>query len=680
MSGDAPRLAGPAGLTLVAVALTAAMAAPVLLHPASRLFGSELVGRHAAPFIVISQLERPRPLGPFTQPATDWTGAALARLVGDPVVAFNLLVLASFPLAALFAYLLAWELSRSRLAAWVAGLAFAFAPFHLAQAAYHPHGAQVQWLPLYFLALWRSADRAEPRRIALLVAAAVLVALSSFYYGLMAVVLTPVALLGWWIAAGPAGRARAGRAPAATLATLGALALAGLGYVAVSAAPLLAGPSRFAWPKEDLLLYSARWWSYLVPPLGHPVYGPLAEAFWRDRHPGGVLEQQLALGPALLLLAAVAVAARLGPRSGGGRPREAGLAWVPALLLLGAGALLCSLSPVWRLGPVELPRPSAALYAVAPMFRAYARFGVVVALAAALLAGIGAAALARRVGRRAAAAPDARARGAGLRPLAQLGLLGLLGLLAIDVAPFPPWRWRDVLPTAAHRWLSGRPGVRALDCVPETDAAARSAERFFDGEILFLRGAEDCGDPGLPAVLAGRGVTHLIVRGGSPLASLLAAGLHPPGLAPGRAFPDARLLAVEAEPATVEIVFGPGFSWREYKGAESYRWMGSRGTLWLTVTGEQPRAIVLELTLAAFPGRRQVEVRLDGAPHGRVDVGPEPGPHRLAPLALAPGRHRLELRALNPAVVADDVLGNGDRRALAVALWGWRLSPAPDEG
>jgi hypothetical protein len=88
------------------------------------------------------------------------------------------------------------------------------------------------------------------------------------------------------------------------------------------------------------------------------------------------------------------------------------------------------------------------LYEVAPMFRAYARFGVVVGLMIAMLAGAGAAWLwPASTGRRA--------------------VLLLLGLAVLEYAPFPPWRWRDVLPTRAHRWLAAQSGaVRVLDCVP----------------------------------------------------------------------------------------------------------------------------------------------------------------------------------------------------------------------
>ena len=62
---------------------------------------------------------------------------------------------------------------------------------------------------------------------------------------------------------------------------------------------------------------------------------------------------------------------------------------MPVLVIVAVAALVCSLSPERTIGPFTFVRPSALLYHVVPMFRSYARFGVVVQLMAALLAGIG---------------------------------------------------------------------------------------------------------------------------------------------------------------------------------------------------------------------------------------------------------------------------------------------------
>ena len=157
----------------------------------------EIVGRHHDPFTVMEQFARPIRVGVYSQPVTDIPGALLARISGA-VAAYNWLVLLSFPLSAAAAYLLARHLALSPAGATVAAMAYAFSPFHLAHAAYHPHIAQTQWVPLYLLALWRCLDRASPVAVGFLGAAAMAVTLSNFYGGLIAAVITPVAVAAYW--------------------------------------------------------------------------------------------------------------------------------------------------------------------------------------------------------------------------------------------------------------------------------------------------------------------------------------------------------------------------------------------------------------------------------------------------------------------------------------------------
>ena len=138
MSG---RLAEVLGVSAVATAITVVMAVSVLRAPSERVFGTAIVGRHHDPFTVMQQFERPIRIGMYSQPVTDITGALLSRAAG-PVAAYNWLILLSFPFAAATAYLLARHLALSPAAATFAALAYAFSPFHLAHAAYHPHIAQ----------------------------------------------------------------------------------------------------------------------------------------------------------------------------------------------------------------------------------------------------------------------------------------------------------------------------------------------------------------------------------------------------------------------------------------------------------------------------------------------------------------------------------------------------------
>jgi len=184
-------------VSVLATVVTAIIAAPVLRAPSERVFGMEIVGRHHDPFTVMEQFDRPITAGVYSQPVTDIAGALFARVWGA-VAAYNWLVLLSFPLSAAAAYLLARHLALSPAGAGVAAMAFAFSPFHLAHAAYHPQIAQTQWVPLYFLALWRCLDKASPAAVGFLGAAAIAVTLSNFYAGMIAAVMTPIAVAAYW--------------------------------------------------------------------------------------------------------------------------------------------------------------------------------------------------------------------------------------------------------------------------------------------------------------------------------------------------------------------------------------------------------------------------------------------------------------------------------------------------
>jgi len=81
----------------------------------------------------------------------------LQAVIGD-VAAYNLTVWWSWPLAAFGAYLLAREVVGDRRAAFIAGLVYAFYPYHFAQRN-HLNLLSVQWIPFALLFLIRAVRR-----------------------------------------------------------------------------------------------------------------------------------------------------------------------------------------------------------------------------------------------------------------------------------------------------------------------------------------------------------------------------------------------------------------------------------------------------------------------------------------------------------------------------------------
>jgi hypothetical protein len=380
--------------------------------------------------------------------------------------------------------------------------------------------------------------------------------------------------------------------------------------------------------------------------------------FWAGRGlEPALLEQQVGLGWSLLVLGAVPLWLWLrGDRT------SLAVRSAPVLVSVAVAALLCSLSPERRIGSFTFVRPSALLYAVAPMFRAYARFGLAVGLMTVLLAGGGAACLWRwptSTGRRAVAL--------------------LLGLAALEYAPLPPWRWRDVLPSRAHRWLAGQPGpLRVFDCVPPFRTSDLLALRLFPHEVSLLGGSfDDCGEPQLGHKLAALGYTHVVVRRDSPAGRWMAGRPAPEWLGPGPEFEDSRVLVVRAERPRAYVASLVGFHPREYAEAATWRWMGQTGTLRVVATQESV-GTVLELELKAFPRDRRVQAFLNGRWLGEVEVAAEWRRYELPLGPLAPGETTLTLACRGPAIVANDVLHNDDPRALGLAVGSWRIAKEGD--
>jgi len=102
-------------------------------------------------------------------------------LTGNPILAYNILFLSTWVLSGFGMYLLVRELTGSAVAAFVAGLMFAFAPYRVPQSG-HLHVLSSQWMPFVLFGLRRYFN--SRRRLPLIGAALALVlqCLSSGYY------------------------------------------------------------------------------------------------------------------------------------------------------------------------------------------------------------------------------------------------------------------------------------------------------------------------------------------------------------------------------------------------------------------------------------------------------------------------------------------------------------------
>jgi hypothetical protein len=339
--------------------------------------------------------------------------AVLAMPLGlassEPVVAYNLSLLLSFPLAGLGMYVLVLHWTHRRGAALLAGLAFAMAPYRLAAMA-HLQLLTIEWLPFSLLALDRllgqrlGSTRSFVARLSSFVVFTTLQVLASWYLAVFSGLVLGIYSVTWLVVS--IGR-RTEKLLLRRLAWLAPGLLVVAGITLPFALPYLdvLPQLRAARPPGLATSFAAHAGDFLAAAPGLRVLGPLTQGL--AHRPGFTEENTLFLGLVTPLLALLGLAAAL-PRA------RASTRWrMIALVLILAASLALTFAGPYRLLIQWLP----ALTVV----RVPPRWIIPATLALAGLAGYGVAWLcdARR------RAQDGGRPGAQNRPARAVGRLAL---------------------------------------------------------------------------------------------------------------------------------------------------------------------------------------------------------------------------------------------------------------
>lgn len=360
--------------------------------------------------------------------------APIQIVTGNAILAHNLVLFATFPLAACGIYLLIRRLTGNRGAAFLAGLAFAFLPYRYAHL-WHLQQLGHAWTPWVVLALLALLVRPTwPRSLVfgLLLATQVL---TSFYLAFQIALVLAIAVA---VALVADRRARSPR-------FLGLLAAGGI--LATTIVVPLTIP--YFWVRDDQGLertldeidvehhWMATPRSYLTTEDKNWVWEWMSEPH--------NTENALFPGSVAIVGAVAGLAAW--------RRRRA---FTVALVLLAVSAFVLSLGPTWE--PDKggtTPLPYRFFFYYFPFFksmRAPARFGILVGFATVVLAGFGAAWAWERLSPRWTAA---RARPVGAALTVGLAALILLELVSTPVS----LRRIDGSPAvvAPYEWLAAQP-------------------------------------------------------------------------------------------------------------------------------------------------------------------------------------------------------------------------------
>ena len=319
----------------------------------------------------------------------------LSVLVNE-VFAYNFLILGSFILSFLGMYLLVFYLTGSHLGSFISGILYSLCPYHFNKAWEHYSLTFIDFLPFSILYLLKVKDNPRVKNIIICSIFLALVIISDLSYAY--IISIGVAFYFLYTIFYISRKRRSFKD--VFLITRNLIIVGVLTLVIVSPAILPVIKQMFFTPKTDAVMQevfirpikylfsqSARPLNYIIPASSHPLFGKFTKSMFGSIFYGrNSIEHTLYLGWAAIILSFLAFRKRRKkPNTLEAKENFA----IGLFVFLSFVAFFFSMPPYINLGLFKIYFPSFFMYKVLPMFRAYARFGILLMLCVSVLAGFG---------------------------------------------------------------------------------------------------------------------------------------------------------------------------------------------------------------------------------------------------------------------------------------------------
>jgi len=329
-------------------------------------------------------------------------------------VAFNGVFLLSFILSAFNMFLLVLYLTKDYRCAFFAGIIYSFCPYHFNKIWEHLGPALIEWLPLYVLCLLRLRKRSRFKDVLLGALAFTLIVFTDYYFAYFMALFTAGFLIfnlffGWRTKLYACFKMKKDELSKfiksdAKIILKVFLCLILTFILTLPATFSILKTMFFSSDTEQLVIQgfqrdfhylftqAALPLNYILPSSAHPIFGKFIQSMFGSIFYGrGSIEQTLYLGIVPLILAFVAFKHWKKQRvEAMSKFRETEEYFLIGFFLFSSFfALVFSMPPYFNLGLFKIYFPSYLMYNLAPMFRAYARFGILVMLSVAVLASFG---------------------------------------------------------------------------------------------------------------------------------------------------------------------------------------------------------------------------------------------------------------------------------------------------
>lgn len=292
-------------------------------------------------------------------------------------------------------YALIHYLTKDKLAATLVAIVYMLLPYHFWQSYQHVALSQIQWLPLYVLALLKLDSNPNFRNSLFAAVSFLLVALSSVYHGYFMVLFTisfVIFKILYKLLTERKNYLNFNRLKYFSLTLIFIiLVISPFAYkfYQTRSVTSLGATEAYKRPIENLLGLSARPWDFFIPPSDHPFFGKYEHGLYAKIRTFSndyktisafLPERIMYVGIPAFLLALVGIYFSLK-----GRRKEL------IIVLLGVSAFLAATAapPFVIIKGKTIYLPSYFFYQVLPIIRVYARLGIVLDLLILLFAGFG---------------------------------------------------------------------------------------------------------------------------------------------------------------------------------------------------------------------------------------------------------------------------------------------------
>lgn len=383
--------------------------------------------------------------------------AFLLTYFTNEVAAYNILKLISFPILALTTYFLVHYLTKERVISAVIGLVYAFSPFHIIHNM--AHFTNVYWTPLVILFLLKLLKEGGYKNGILFGLFMGLAFVDYAYYAYFIGLLIPVFIIAYLLN-------KDKRANILSAAFLKVSFIGFLVFCLVSLPmlyPILKGAFFTANKKasdiyglvrdfSDLFIWSAKPLDYILPSKHNPFLGWLVPDFGMSPFKGHrYTDHTLYLGYSLIFAGGYAFYCAVRKIGQLDKDRQT----VYLFFAIAIVAAILSAPPFIPLGKYHIDiqtreifadykiyLPQYFLYKLFPMFRVYARMGVIVLLAVCILAAFGLREILTMINSK-----------SGKVLFLSLFLL----IVFIEYAEFPPFKLTNVQVPEVYKWLASQP-------------------------------------------------------------------------------------------------------------------------------------------------------------------------------------------------------------------------------